>query len=138
MPPQAHEGMTLRIIGPAGLSRGLLAFQWTRGIFVPHKAGTALTISPSWLIKKSRLLKQMAAQGVQSMRGPPPALEVVPRFLGGWGRASRALTATPLLSKDKLRLPKRIVILGDLLVSWLAIQSLKNFIGNVQGPHLSR
>jgi hypothetical protein len=37
VPPQAHEGMTLRIIGPAGLSRGLLAFQWTRGISVPHK-----------------------------------------------------------------------------------------------------
>jgi hypothetical protein len=26
VPPQAHEGMTLRIIGPACLSRGLLAF----------------------------------------------------------------------------------------------------------------
>ena len=37
VPPQAHEGVTLRIIGPAGLSRGLLAFQWTRGISVPHK-----------------------------------------------------------------------------------------------------
>jgi hypothetical protein len=37
VPPQAHEGMTLRIIGPAGLSRGLLAFQWTQGISVPHK-----------------------------------------------------------------------------------------------------
>jgi hypothetical protein len=36
VPPQAHEGMTLRVIGPAGLSRGLLAFQWTRGISVPH------------------------------------------------------------------------------------------------------
>jgi hypothetical protein len=35
-PPQAHEGMTLRIIGPAGFSRGLLAFQWTWGISVPH------------------------------------------------------------------------------------------------------
>jgi hypothetical protein len=35
-PPQAHEGMTLRIIGPAGFSRGLLAFQWTLGISVPH------------------------------------------------------------------------------------------------------
>jgi hypothetical protein len=37
VPPQAHEGMTLRITGPAGLSRGLLAFQWTRGMYVPHK-----------------------------------------------------------------------------------------------------
>jgi hypothetical protein len=37
MPPQAHEGVTLRIIGPAGLSRGLLSFQWTWGISVPHK-----------------------------------------------------------------------------------------------------
>jgi hypothetical protein len=37
VPPQAHEGMALRIIGPAGLSRGLLAFQWTRGISVPHR-----------------------------------------------------------------------------------------------------
>jgi hypothetical protein len=37
VPPQAHEGVTLRIIGPAGLSRGLLYFQWTRGISVPHK-----------------------------------------------------------------------------------------------------
>jgi hypothetical protein len=37
VPPQAHEGMTLRIIGPTSLSRGLLAFQWTQGIFVPHK-----------------------------------------------------------------------------------------------------
>jgi hypothetical protein len=36
VPPQAHEGMTLRIIGPPGLSRDLLAFQWTRGISVPH------------------------------------------------------------------------------------------------------
>jgi hypothetical protein len=37
VPPQAHEGMALRIIGPAGLSRDLLAFQWTQGISVPHK-----------------------------------------------------------------------------------------------------
>jgi hypothetical protein len=37
VPPQAHEGVTLRIIGLAGLSRGLLAFPWTRGISVPHK-----------------------------------------------------------------------------------------------------
>jgi hypothetical protein len=37
VPPQAHEGMTLRIIRLVGLSRGLLAFQWTRGISVPHK-----------------------------------------------------------------------------------------------------
>jgi hypothetical protein len=29
--PQAHEGMTLRIIGPTGLSWGLSSFQWTRG-----------------------------------------------------------------------------------------------------------
>jgi hypothetical protein len=36
VPPQTHEGMTLRIIGPVGLSRGLLAFQWTRGISFPH------------------------------------------------------------------------------------------------------
>jgi hypothetical protein len=36
VPFQAHEGMTLQIIGPVGLSRGLLAFQWTRGISVPH------------------------------------------------------------------------------------------------------
>jgi hypothetical protein len=34
--PQAHEEMTLRFIGPLGLSRGLLSFQWTRGISVPH------------------------------------------------------------------------------------------------------
>jgi hypothetical protein len=33
--------MTLRIIGPAGHSRGLLAFQWTRGISVPHSAPAA-------------------------------------------------------------------------------------------------
>ena len=26
VPPQTHEGMTLRIIGPAGFLRGLLAF----------------------------------------------------------------------------------------------------------------
>jgi hypothetical protein len=37
VPPQAHEGVTLQIIGPTGLSRGLLSFQWTRGISVPHK-----------------------------------------------------------------------------------------------------
>jgi hypothetical protein len=37
VPPQAHEGITLRIIGPIGLSQGLLAFQWTQGISVPHK-----------------------------------------------------------------------------------------------------
>jgi hypothetical protein len=36
-PPSAHEEVTLRIIGPTGLSRGLLSFQWTRGISVPHK-----------------------------------------------------------------------------------------------------
>jgi hypothetical protein len=33
VPPQAHEGMTLRIIGPVGLSRGLLSFQWTLAVF---------------------------------------------------------------------------------------------------------
>jgi hypothetical protein len=37
VPPQAHERMTLRFIGPLGLSWGLLLFQWTRGISVPHK-----------------------------------------------------------------------------------------------------
>jgi hypothetical protein len=37
VPPQAHEGITLRIIGPMGPSRGILSFWWTRGIFVPHK-----------------------------------------------------------------------------------------------------
>jgi hypothetical protein len=37
VPPQAHKRMTLRIIRPAGLLRGLLAFQWTREISVPHK-----------------------------------------------------------------------------------------------------
>jgi hypothetical protein len=37
VPPQAHEGMTLRIIGPTGPSRGILSFWWTRGISVPHK-----------------------------------------------------------------------------------------------------
>ena len=36
VPPQAHEGVTLRFIGPLGLSWGLLSFQWTRGISVPH------------------------------------------------------------------------------------------------------
>jgi hypothetical protein len=36
VPPQAHEGMTLRIIGPTGPSRGILSFWWTRGISVPH------------------------------------------------------------------------------------------------------
>jgi hypothetical protein len=36
-PPQAHEWMTSRIIGPTGLSWGLLSFWWTRGIFVPHR-----------------------------------------------------------------------------------------------------
>jgi hypothetical protein len=36
VPPQAHEGMTLRIIGPTGPSRGILSFGWTRGISVPH------------------------------------------------------------------------------------------------------
>ena len=41
VPPQAHEGMTLRIIGLVGLSRGLLAFQWTRGVSV--------TTSPQYL-----------------------------------------------------------------------------------------
>jgi hypothetical protein len=35
VPPQAHEGTTLRIIGPMGLLRGLLPFWWTRGISVP-------------------------------------------------------------------------------------------------------
>jgi hypothetical protein len=42
VPPQAHEGVTLRIVGPAGLSRGLLFFQWTRGIFVPHRRDARL------------------------------------------------------------------------------------------------
>jgi hypothetical protein len=36
VPPQAHEGMTLRIIGPTGPLRGILSFWWTRGISVPH------------------------------------------------------------------------------------------------------
>ena len=36
VPLQAHEGVTLRIIGLAGLSRGLSAFWWTQGIPVPH------------------------------------------------------------------------------------------------------
>jgi hypothetical protein len=36
VPPQAHEGVTLRIIGPMGLSRGILSFWWTRGISIPH------------------------------------------------------------------------------------------------------
>jgi hypothetical protein len=38
-PPSAHEEVTLRIIGPTGLSRGLLSFQWTRGISAPHSTG---------------------------------------------------------------------------------------------------
>jgi hypothetical protein len=42
VPPQAHEGMTLRIIGPTGPSRGILSFWWTRGISVPHN-------HPVWL-----------------------------------------------------------------------------------------
>jgi hypothetical protein len=33
---QAHEGVTSRFIGLLGLSWGLLSFQWTRGISVPH------------------------------------------------------------------------------------------------------
>jgi hypothetical protein len=36
VPPQAHERMTLRFMGPLGLSWGLLLFQWTRGISIPH------------------------------------------------------------------------------------------------------
>jgi hypothetical protein len=31
VPPQAHEGTTLRIIGPMGLSWGPLSFWWTQG-----------------------------------------------------------------------------------------------------------
>jgi hypothetical protein len=42
VPPQAHERMTLRFIGPLGLSWGLLLFQWTRGISVPHRHDTGL------------------------------------------------------------------------------------------------
>jgi hypothetical protein len=34
--PNTNEGMTLRIIGPTGPSRGILSFWWTRGISVPH------------------------------------------------------------------------------------------------------
>jgi hypothetical protein len=37
VPPQAHKGMTLQIIGPTGPLRGILSFWWTRGISVPHK-----------------------------------------------------------------------------------------------------
>jgi hypothetical protein len=37
VPSQAHKGMTLRIIGPMGPSRGILSFWWTQGISVPHK-----------------------------------------------------------------------------------------------------
>jgi hypothetical protein len=33
VPPQAHEGMTLRTIGP----KAFREVQWTRGISVPHK-----------------------------------------------------------------------------------------------------
>jgi hypothetical protein len=35
-PPSAHKEVTLRIIEPTSLSQGLLSFQWTRGISVPH------------------------------------------------------------------------------------------------------
>jgi hypothetical protein len=45
VPPQAHEGMTLRIIGPTGPSRGIFSFWWTRGISVPH------TLDPTPLLE---------------------------------------------------------------------------------------
>ena len=39
--PQAHEGVTSRFIGLLGLSWGLLSFQWTRGISIPHRRDLA-------------------------------------------------------------------------------------------------
>jgi hypothetical protein len=38
VPPQAHEGVTLRIIGPTVLPRGILSFWWTQG----HPSPTGL------------------------------------------------------------------------------------------------
>jgi hypothetical protein len=50
VPPQAHEGMTLWIIGPTGPSRGILSFWWTRGISVPHIA-ILKSFSLAWCIR---------------------------------------------------------------------------------------
>jgi hypothetical protein len=72
-----------------------------------RRRGTALTISPSWLMK-SRLPKWMSAPGVYSMRGPPLALVVAPRILDRGGQASASLTASPSPMKGKSRLPKRM------------------------------
>jgi hypothetical protein len=66
------------------------------------------------------------------MRGSLAVLAIMVRFLGRGGHASWALIASPSSSKEKLRLSKWIVVLGDRLVSWLAILSLKNFVVNVQ------
>jgi hypothetical protein len=89
---------------------------------------------PSWLTAKSRLPKWMDASRVYSLRGPPLALAVVPRFLGRGGRAFGALIASPSPLKGKSRLPKWIVILGSRLASWLAIRSLENFVVECTSP----
>jgi hypothetical protein len=60
------------------------------------------------------------------------ALAVVPRLLDRGSWASEALIASPSPSREKSRLSKQITASGDQLVLWLAIQSLKNFIGNTQ------
>jgi hypothetical protein len=51
------------------------------------------------------------------MRGTPQALAVVPRLLGGRGRAFGALTTSPLLSREKSKLSKWITTSGDRLAS---------------------
>lgn len=66
--------------------------------------------------------------------GPPPALAVALKLLGEGGRASGALIASPSPLKGKSRLPKWNAIPGGQLASWLAIQSLENFVVERASP----
>jgi hypothetical protein len=80
------------------------------------QAGIDLTMSPSRPMVKSRLPKRTDAPGVHSTREPPSALAFVPRLLGGGGRASGALIASPSPLKGKSRLPKMDCRSGRLIV----------------------
>jgi hypothetical protein len=100
--------------------------------------GIALTMLPSWPMVKSRLPKQMGASGVHSTWEPPSALMVVPRFLGGGGRAFGAVNASPSPLKGKSSLSKWTVVPGGQLSSRLAIWSLDNLIAKHARPYLAR
>jgi hypothetical protein len=98
------------------------------------RAGIVLTLLPSRPMVKSRPPKWMDTLGVRSTWEPPLGLTVVPRFLGGGGRAFGALIASPLPLKGRLRLPKWITVPGGRLSLLLTIQSLDNLVAERAMP----